>query len=439
MLILVSMSMASLGTPAAARGCEALSPAELSARLYAGGAEPLTEEGRDLYERCVGALLKEDLWTERDAYDAGHYLMIPMHYAFRSGDLETVKAFSAFFSRFVRDAAGEDRHGFSALVPLTRHQFLYLSSQFIALCSAYGKTELIPDGLAAFAERSAWDYLENGTLWDGSGRTSVLSHIRFVLDGGQYSKSYLNSIDDGILFPLAILCDLRCAALMEGTSPSASMDEAADLAWRIFSSPLLNTETAEGGWLYQPGVMYDHSDFAYAGNASIQLGMEPKLREDVPADSSHSHRFPLWLRSFLSAQTDGGRQALFFLRRHQLANQLVNRVLQKVDGQWLCSTFMDGTNGVYRYEYHEGGVGLAGYDLSGTFLLGWWSLLDDGRITAVYQDILKRYPMKGDRSNPYFDHATVREQNPFFDADTAFDNGMFECMTACAAALRPAA
>lgn len=80
---------------------------------------------------------------------------------------------------------------------------------------------------------------------------------------------------------------------------------------------------------------------------------------------------------------------------------------------------------------------MAGYDLSGTFLVGWWSLLGDERITECYQDVLETYPMVGDRSNPYFDPLTIREQNPHFDMDTAFDNGMFQCMTACAAALRP--
>lgn len=45
--------------------------------------------------------------------------------------------------------------------------------------------------------------------------------------------------------------------------------------------------------------------------------------------------------------------------------------------------------------------------------------------------------MKVDPSNPYFDHATVREQNPYFDMETGYDLGMFECMTMCAAKLRP--
>ena len=89
---------------------------------------------------------------------------------------------------------------------------------------------------------------------------------------------------------------------------------------------------------------------------------------------------------------------------------------------------MDGTCGVYRYSYDSTGVGYQGYSLSGTLLLGWWSFLEDARITQVYEDILKQFPMKAEKDNPYFDYATTREQNPYFDMDTAFDNGMMECM-----------
>ena len=52
--------------------------------LYISTAEPLNEEQQILYNSTVKMLLKEDLWTERDMYDAVHYLMIPMHYAFRA-------------------------------------------------------------------------------------------------------------------------------------------------------------------------------------------------------------------------------------------------------------------------------------------------------------------------------------------------------------------
>lgn len=166
--------------------------------------------------------------------------------------------------------------------------------------------------------------------------------------------------------------------------------------------------------------------------------MEPNPREDIVWDSSHFHRMPLHLNSYLAAQTLPERRELFVLRKQQLANQMAEHVLQKVDGLWLATTFMDGTNGVYRYSYHEEGVGIEGYDLSETVLLGWWALLDDPRITEIHREILREFPMEAGPDNPYWDGTTVREQNPFFDSDTAFGNGMYECMTMCAGKMEPA-
>lgn len=399
--------------------------------LYTGTAEPLTEEEQALYDDTVKVLLKEDLWTARDMYDACHYLMIPMHYAFRAGDEEAIQLFADFFARFTGDVTGADVYQFEEVSLLNRLHFFYLCTQYMNLCAANGYDGLIPAELPALAQTCAADYLLNSTANWGTEPT-VIEHIRQVIAGKEYSRRYYGTIEDFDMFTLAVLCDLKCLHTMRGTEYDEVLDTAADLTYQLFLSPALNVETEQGGWLFQPGVYYDHSDMVYAGHETITEGMEPMLREDVPSDSSHSHRLPLFLRSYQSAQTDQTGWDLFALRREQLANQMVNYVLKNVDGHWLTTTFMDGTNGVYRYSYHEEGVGLEGYDLSGTFLLGWWSLLEDSRITAVYQDILGTFPMEGNRSNPYFDHATVREQNPYFDMDTAFDKGMFECIAACA-------
>ena len=178
--------------------------------------------------------------------------------------------------------------------------------------------------------------------------------------------------------------------------------------------------------------MKDYPGYEYAGNLEITPDIQPKPREDIVSDSSHSARFALWLTSFQQAQDYQEQYDLFQLRREQLANQLVNYVIVYENGIPLATTFMDGTCGVYRYSYNSEGVGHQGYSLSGTLLLGWWSFLDDPRITQVYRDILVQFPMSAGMDNPYFDYATTREQNPFFDMDTAFDNGMMECMVALA-------
>ncbi len=405
--------------------------------LYAAAAAPLSEEQQAFYDRTVKVLLGEDLWTARDMYDASHYLMIPMHYAFRARDEEAIALFADFFARFTQDITGDDRYGFQQYAFLQRLQFLYFSSQFMCLCAASGRPDLIPDALPTVAYDCAETYLLH-TEANWNTEDTVMEHLQQMLVGKQYPYSYYSLTEDLDGFDLAILCDLNCLARLLGERPEELTVTAGQLVYEIYTSPLFNQETELGGWLLQVGGWADHPDFAYAGNAEITQDIQPRKRDDIPWDSSHFSRWPLYLRSYMSAQTDQTHWDLFALRRRQLANQMVNYVLKNADGLWLATTFMDGTNGVYRYSYNTEGVGLEGYSLSGTLLLGWWSMLEDARITSVYQDIYNAFPMRGDRSNPYFDYATKREQNPFFDMDTAFETGMFECIVACASKVSPA-
>lgn len=401
--------------------------------LYTGTAEGLNEHEQALYHDTVLVLLQEDLWTSRDMYDACHYLMIPMHYAFRAGDTETIQLFADFFVRFADDVSGNDQYGFQEYSYLHRAQFYYLCTQFMCLCAANGREALIPERLPALAQDCASNYLlHNKANWGTE--PTVIEHMRQVLAGKQYQHRYYSLIEDLDGFTLAILCDLNCLVRLLGNTPDEVTVTAAELSYELYASPLLNQETELGGWLMQAGAWSDHSSFAYAGNTSIHEGMEKSVRDDVPWDTSHFTRWPLYLNSYMSAQTKQDGWELFALRKEQLANQMIHYVLKNVDGHWLTTTFMDGTNGVYRYN-EETGLGLQGYGLSGTFLLGWWSMLEDSRMTAVYQDILKTFPMEGNPENPYFDVATTREQNPFFDMDTAFENGMFECIVTCASKL----
>lgn len=399
--------------------------------LYVSSAQPLSQQEESLYDATVTRLLQEDLWTPRDMYDTASYLMVPMHFAFQSKDAAAVKAFGAFFSRFITDVTTGDTYQFSQQGYLDRLQFLYLTTQFMNLCASFGYEGLIPAGLSAFAQNCAETYLYRESANWGT-EASVLTHIQQVIAGKTYALSYYSAIDDLELFTLAILCDLHCLRILQGEQPAASMTQASQLAYQLFSSPALNKETSCGGWLFEVGVWAEYPDYAYAGNQTVTENIQPLPKADMTWDTSHFSRMPLFLNSYESAQEKSGQRELFVLRKKQLSNQLADCVMQKMDGKWLLTTFMDGTNGVYRYSYHVQGVGLEGYDLSGTFLLGWWSLLKDSRVTKRYQEILQTFPMQGDRSNPYFDFATVREQNPFFDMDTAFNNGMFACIVTCA-------
>lgn len=321
---------------------------EMLSTLYTNQSEALDSKHQALYEEIMMKLLQEDLWTERDMYDACHYLMVPMHYAFYSGSQDIIHQFADFFWRFTEDITGEDQYEFENAGSLNRMQFFYLCTQFMNLCAAKGNADLIPQELPKLIqEYSLTQLFKSAPNWRTE--NTVLEHLKQVLAGKEYKYRYYSTIMDSDLFILALLCDLNCLARLCGEIPNAETEIAADLAYQIFSSPHLISETEKGGWLLQPGVMSDHADMSYAGNEKIYEGIQPCLRDDVPMDSSHSTRLGLFLRSFQSGQEQKEKWELFALRQEQFANQMANYVLKNVDGNWLMTTFIDGTNGVYRY------------------------------------------------------------------------------------------
>lgn len=402
--------------------------------FYKKTAEPLDEVEKERYEDIITELLDEDLWTTQDAYDTAHYLMVPMHYAYKSSNQNYVNMYQAFFNRFVDDVIlGNDNYGFKELPILYQLHFSYLISQYLVLSYANGYPVDNQELLFDFVEDVSYKLLF-GVKCGWTGEKNFVTRVEKVLDGYEYEYKYQSAIPDNIWFSLAILSDSKVIDEQRyyKNKYAAEID---DLAYRIFSDEKQNVVTEDGGWLFQVGAWSDYKDYNYAGNEKIYPEIQPKIREDITNDSSHFLRIPLMLHSYLSAQTEDKKIKLFQNRIQQLSYQMKNKVLKNIDGKWLTTTFMDGTNGVYRYEYHESGVGIEGYDLSGSFLLGWWSFLEDPDIKNVYIDILNLFPMEGNQSNPYFDHTTVRQQNKYFDADTAFVNGMYELLVACASKL----
>lgn len=361
--------------------------------------------------------------------------MVPMHYAFAVGDMEKIDAFAAFFDRFAEDITGEDSYGFLECGWLSILQFYYFVTQFISLCAQYGYEDLVPVKLIpVITETVSQFYYEVPGNWNCE--PTRQEHFKQVLAGKEYPISYYSLIDDFDLFFLSILCDLNVYHRIIGVEVTELEETAAYLAYALLASPLLNEETEDDGWVFQRGVWWDYPDFAYAGHQAITANMEPKPRRDVTWDSSHFMRMPACIISWRNAQPTQERYALIEKRRAQLATQFASEICKKVNGYWLATTFIDGTNGVYRYSYNTPGVGYSGYENSAHILVGWWSLLGDVRIRQIYTEILQEFPLEANRdTNPYFDFATIRDQNPFYDADTGYDLGMYQCMVMCASKL----
>lgn len=84
-----------------------------------------------LWDKTIMSYLQDDLWTTTNAYDAGHFLMVPLHAAFKSNEEQWQKQFAEHFKRFVNEYYKNNDHIVKSR--LDRLQYLYLASQFVVL------------------------------------------------------------------------------------------------------------------------------------------------------------------------------------------------------------------------------------------------------------------------------------------------------------------
>jgi hypothetical protein len=104
--------------------------------------------------------------------------------------------------------------------------------------------------------------------------------------------------------------------------------------------------------------------------------------------------------------------------------QLLNIIIDNHQnmGVPILNNYMCGHNGYYRYNYDgSGSKGHGPYELSGTFSLGWWSLLGGEEIAVHYQNLSNAYPLS-DALMPFFKDLSLSADFPL--SDTTQTNGM---------------
>lgn len=372
----------------------------------------LGEESEDVHDPSAVELLSQPLWIERDAYDASHNLMVPMHAAFARGNDWEIERYARFFSRFRAT-------GSASFVPDPFHrlQFLYFYSRFTSLlaerenCSrrsvAHHATVLSMWLPIVMAPAWQWDRADFPTLFD---------RVRWKLDQTDVAYSYYRAVIDEDLFGLAIGADLGAVASHCSLEMSQQYADSLALAGRIFSQEI--SPTTAGGWVLQKGAWTDHPDYAYAGHQQVAPDLQPAPVPGISPDSSHSFRLPLFLVSFACAQQPGSLRDSYFSLLGQLAVQWLVRTVVMPDSSFegiRMTNYMDGENGVFRYGYvtQGPGNGFGPYELSGSLNIGWWSFVGPMAET-VYQTQLASLPFTDEVITTYVGPNTLRIRNPAF-------------------------
>lgn len=348
-----------------------------------------------LWSAAVDPTLRQTVQGDEQAQTVGITLMVPLHAAFRLRDTQWERSFADHFSRLTANPSALP----SAV--LSRLYYLYLASEFMVLAQENRQQDLIPLGLpellfsevqSVWVTKPAWQW--GRQPFPGGARERVL----WKLNNRRVEKSYYRAIIDEDFYVLAIAADLKA---YRGTPAQQKgwnqlLDDVLSIARRVFSQEVVSQPG--GGWLFQPGAWTDHPEYQYAGNKEIRPGMKPAPVPGISEDSSHSLRFPLWLTSLMRAYAPNSEGYRFFEGlRTGLEKQFFNKVLERPSNNFPCyrmNNFMDGSNGLYRWNYESlgSGRGYGPFEDSASLVLGWWAFLDTDRIRGVYRDLVATFP-----------------------------------------------
>jgi hypothetical protein len=339
------------------------------------------------WEQTISPLLKQNLWESDTAYDASHFLMVPLHAAFWLQKVQWQKDFHHHFENFLFHSK-KLPSGLEGR--LTRLQYLFLASRYLVLAQ-----ESAPKELAKFlcSEITRFWQLEPAWQWQQQPfANGIRERITWKLEHKATNPSYLRAIIDEELFLIGISANIKTYFDQDETPTPPDINEILDVARKIFKDQIFWNKS--GGWVLQPGVWTDHRDYVYAGHEKISQGMSQYPVPGISWDSSHSSRLPLLLLSLVDAskfQFDDHQYYKKLLRT--LARQFFEVVLVPPSEHtpfYRVTNFMDGRNGLYRVAYNPrmNGNGYAPYALSGTPLIGWWAFLSDPRVPKLYENYL---------------------------------------------------
>lgn len=366
--------------------------------------------------RIVESVLSQDLWTNRDAYDASHYLMIPLHAAFRTKQrISDRDIFGAFMQRFTV-AWSQDEFAVDNII--NRLQFLLLVSRYLR----YSPSNRLLLDLVTNEHRVL--FLETkAPHWSQGDFSSLQRSIEWKLSTPDPDRAYYTSITDAERSVVTLGADLH--AILGSSAPNHVI-EARDLGLRILRER--STWSENGEWRFQFGSTWDHPDNAYAGHLEVTEDMAPRPIPGLAGDTSHAHRLPAVLEAFIPNGDEPDLRDEVDAMRSGLAKQIVHNCLVLPDQEFRCirmTNYMDGHNGLYRWNYPTQGAGngYRPYELSGTFLLGWWSLLDSDEIRDAYELVADCYPLTESEVDLYVGPNTTRERNPVFAWPNAFQPG----------------
>jgi len=373
--------------PALAAPVTPASPAPLQA------AQKKSDDLDRLWNQVAVPRLNRTPASAEEFYNFGELLMVPLHAAFRFKKADWQQAFADHFARLVQNPS------VLPSVMLDRMQYLYLASEFVRLARNTGNLDVIPRGLpellysevdSTWKSKPAW-------MWQRPAFHGARERVMWKLDNKRFEKGYYRVMFDDDMFLFAIAADMKVYSRGVNVLDWApTLNDILAVSYRVFNQEVV--WNSDGGWIFQPGVFSDHPEYKFAGNSEVRPGLQPAPVRNLSLDSSHSLRYPLWLNSQIDAYPEGSEQRAYYAKlKNGLNTQFFSKVVVPPDDHSPCyrmNNFLDGSNGVYRYNYASlgQGKGYGPYGLSSALLVGWWAFLETPQSRDLYQGLDKSFP-----------------------------------------------
>lgn len=360
-------------------------------------------------DKTIGfkSYLSINTWEDSERYDSSHFLLVPMYYIYENKKSDSIKILDSHINEFLKTGfknISYNKKGGN----LTALQYYYFLSEYLLL-SNNDNTEL-----SQFLIKQIDFFWESPKLIENAKQRTTRQL------NSSSSSGYKRGLLDEDLFLFGI-----SANLTQFFPKNENLQKINKQALNFLKQR--SSFTNKGGWLFEKGDWDDYPDRAYAGyNSKIGIA-EKKPLKDMVSDSSHFQRWPKILLSIQNSYPQNSTEYLLLQKyRTGLSKQFLSEVVHVNNNKIQLKNYMDGKNGIYRWNYSTlgQGKGYGPYELTSSFGLGWWVFLKNKQVSILYSNYYKQISNKNsDKNCAIFFNKIISSR--LIDDRKQFNNCMF--------------
>ncbi len=379
--------------------------------IYSSGCNKLEDEGlvneydyMPDYKRVVKAfLLKEAFDDPKYLSSIPEIVMIPQEFAFGKNDVEIKQDLSVFYNSMTLSlndikTMRVKNHG------LSRLSLIKAVSHYLRLIKENGQASSgLEQKLLAFT-LSEIEYFYNLSnpgwppLINGNVRERIIWGLENWNDVPKGLNNYAFSINDDIWRLAEANANMFVYLEKSKQFIPNYIKELRELSYQFVNE---GGVTSRLGYVFQPGSISDHPDNLYAGHEKIFSNIEHKEVEGLGWDTSHFSMFPSMIYSLKkSFEKDEIKFNYLSACSQEISNMFYGEIVEEIGGSTYTKNYMDGTNGVYRYD-EKTTDGYLPYELSGTILFGHWLYMNTKENYVFFNNLFNSFPLKHETIKTY--------------------------------------